>query len=94
MIDEMRTWGIVAPPILGDAAYGDVTGLRTGLEERGLEYVLHVRGATSAVSTDSVAVTAEHCGRGRYGGLASSANVQSGERATTTRAGSPRRRRR
>ena len=65
MIDELRGWGIVAPPVLGDAAYGDVTGLRTGLEERGLAYVLDVKGATSAVSADTIAVAAEYCGRGR-----------------------------
>ena len=65
MIDELRAWGIVPPPVLGDGAYGDVTGLRTGLEERGLEYVLDVKGATSAVSADTVAVKAEYGGRGR-----------------------------
>jgi len=65
MIDELATWGIVAPPVLGDAAYGDVTGLRTGLQERGLQYVLDVKGATSAVSAETVASKAEYSGRGR-----------------------------
>jgi len=65
MIDELQAWGIVAPPVLGDAAYGDVTGLRTGLEERGLEYVLDVKGATSAVGQDAVLVRAAYSGQGR-----------------------------
>lgn len=65
MIDELRGWGIVAPPVLGDAAYGDVTGLRTELQERGLAYVLDVKGSTSAVSADTVTVAAEYGGRGR-----------------------------
>jgi len=65
MIDELRAWGIVAPPVLGDAAYGDVTGLRTGLEERGLQYVLDVKGATSAVGQDAVLVRAAYSGKGR-----------------------------
>ena len=48
MIDELISWGIKPPPILGDGAYGDTTELRTGLEERELEYVLDVKGTTSA----------------------------------------------
>lgn len=39
MIDELIEWGITPPPVLGDGAYGDVTGLRSGLEQRGIEYV-------------------------------------------------------
>jgi len=50
MIDELAGWGITAPPVLGDGAYGDVTGLRSGLEQRGIEYVLDVKGATSALA--------------------------------------------
>jgi SRSO17 transposase len=52
MIDELIKWGLKPPPILGDGAYGDTTGLRTGLEERGLEYVLDVKGTTSAYRED------------------------------------------
>jgi SRSO17 transposase len=50
MIDELISWGIKPPPILGDGAYGDITELRTGLEQRELEYVLDVKGGTSAYS--------------------------------------------
>jgi SRSO17 transposase len=52
MIDELRGWGIEPPIVLGDGAYGDITELRTGLEERELEYVLDVTGATSAYRED------------------------------------------
>ena len=52
MIDELIAWGLKPPPILGDGAYGDTTELRTGLEERELEYVLDVKGTTSAYSED------------------------------------------
>jgi len=48
MIDELIAWGVKPPPILGDGAYGDTTELRSGLESRGLEYVLDVKGTTSA----------------------------------------------
>lgn len=37
MVDELTGRGITPPPALGDAASGDVTGLRCGLEEDGLE---------------------------------------------------------
>jgi len=52
MIDELIAWGLKPPPLLGDGAYGDVTELRTSLEERGLEYVLDVAGGISAYSED------------------------------------------
>jgi len=48
MIDELIGWGLTPPVVLGDGAYGDNTELRTGLEEREIEYVLDVKGATSA----------------------------------------------
>ena len=52
MIDELTSWGIKPPPILGDGAYGDTTELRSSLEERELDYVLDVKGGTSAYSED------------------------------------------
>jgi SRSO17 transposase len=48
MIDELIGWGIVPPVILADGAYGDNTEFRSGLEDRGLSYVLDVKGTTSA----------------------------------------------
>ena len=48
MIDELGSWGLDPPVILGDGAYGDPAELRSGLEERELSYVLDVKGTTSA----------------------------------------------
>jgi SRSO17 transposase len=48
MIDELIGWGITPPVIIGDGAYGDTTEFRTGLEQRGLDYLLDVKSATSA----------------------------------------------
>jgi SRSO17 transposase len=52
MIDELMAWGIKPPAILGDGAYGDTTELRSELEQRELEYVLDVKGTTSAYRQD------------------------------------------
>jgi SRSO17 transposase len=52
MIDELIGWGIKPPVVLGDGAYGDITELRTGLEDREIEYVLDLKGVTSAYSED------------------------------------------
>lgn len=52
MIDELRGWAIKPPVVLGDGAYGDNTELRCGLEQREIEYVLDVKGVTSAYSED------------------------------------------
>lgn len=65
MLDELVGWGIEPAPVLGDAAYGDITGLRLGLEERGLAYVLDVKGATSALSESATPQQAAWSGRGR-----------------------------
>ena len=54
MIDELRSWGLDPPVILGDGAYGDTTELRSGLEERELSYVLDVKGTTSAYREEVV----------------------------------------
>jgi SRSO17 transposase len=52
MIDELIGWGIKPPVVLGDGAYGDITELRCGLEDREIEYVLDLKGVTSAYSED------------------------------------------
>ncbi len=65
MIDELRGWGLEAPAILGDAAYGDVTELRTGLEERGLSYVLDVKANTSAYAEAVSPERPDYAGTGR-----------------------------
>ena len=52
MIDELIGWGITPPVVLGDGAYGDITEFRSGLEQRELQYVLDVKGGTSAYGED------------------------------------------
>ena len=66
MIDELTAWGLTAPVVLGDGAYGDVTELRSGLGERGIAYVLDVKAVTSAYPESVVPETpARKPGRGR-----------------------------
>jgi SRSO17 transposase len=45
--EEAAGWEIPRAPVLGDAAYGDDAGFRSGLDEAGLEYVLSVRPETT-----------------------------------------------
>jgi SRSO17 transposase len=65
MIDELRSWGLDPPVLLGDSAYGDITELRTGLEEREIDYVLEVKGDISAYSEDVWPERPEYKGNGR-----------------------------
>ena len=65
MIDELRGWGLEPPVVLGDAAYGDVTELRAGLPERGIDYVLDVKGQTSALPESAERERPQGSGRGR-----------------------------
>jgi SRSO17 transposase len=65
MIDELIGWGIEAPVILGDGAYGDITEFRCGLEERELRYVLDVKSVTSAYSEEVQPERSEWKGTGR-----------------------------
>lgn len=65
MIDELRSWGLLPPVILGDGAYGDVTEFRLGLQERGLQYVLDVKGGISAYDEDVQPERPEWKGTGR-----------------------------
>ena len=51
--------------VQADGGYGDITAFRTGLEERELEYVVQVKGVTSAQPADAVPVAPEYQGRGR-----------------------------
>ena len=66
MIDELQGWGLAAPVVLGDGAYGDITELRSGLTERGISYVLDVKAVTSAYPESVTLETpARKPGRGR-----------------------------
>jgi len=65
MIDELADWGISPPVVLGDAAYGDITELRLGLEQRAIDYVLDVKGVTSALPADTPPERPSYKGKGR-----------------------------
>ena len=52
-------------PVVADAGYGDCTGFRRGLDERGLPYVVAVKGTTSAYPAQAGPVTPPYSGRGR-----------------------------
>jgi SRSO17 transposase len=71
MLDEVTGqragggWGLAARPVVADAGYGDTTGFRLGLHERGLTYVVAVKATTSAYSAETEPVVANYSGRGR-----------------------------
>jgi SRSO17 transposase len=65
MLDELRDWGLVAPPLVADAGYGEITAFRTALEERELAYVVEVKAATSAYAPDVRAEQPSWRGSGR-----------------------------
>ena len=49
MLDQMTgDWGLPRRPVIADSGYGDTTGFREGLQERGYHYVVAVKEATSA----------------------------------------------
>lgn len=47
MIDELRTWRLAPPVMVGDAGYGEIGHFRTGLTERAIPYVVQVKSSTS-----------------------------------------------
>jgi len=65
LLDELLGWGLKRRVVQADGGYGDITALRVGLEERGLHYVVQVKGATSAHPGDAVALLPPYRGRGR-----------------------------
>ncbi len=65
MLDELIDWGVTIPRVAADAGYGDATGFRQGLAERGLSYVVAVKATTSAYSAGAEPVTPHYAGRGR-----------------------------
>lgn len=52
LLDELRAWGLAAPPVVADAGYGEVSAFRAALQERELAYVVEVKAATSAYGKD------------------------------------------
>jgi SRSO17 transposase len=65
LLDELAAWDLAAPVILADAAYGEVTEFRLGLEQRQLAYVVQVPGTISAYPQDVAPQTVPYTGRGR-----------------------------
>jgi hypothetical protein len=50
---EVGGWGLPRLPVVADAGYGDATGFRLGLAERGLSYVVAVKPTTSAYPAEA-----------------------------------------
>ena len=65
IVDELIAWGLDRRVVQADGGYGDITAFRVGLEERDLEYVVQVKGTTSAQPSDAVPVVAAYKGMGR-----------------------------
>ena len=69
LLDELSGWGLEAAPIVADSGYGEITAFRSGLEERGLSYVVEVKGETSAYAEDVRPEQPRYRGQGRPPGL-------------------------
>jgi SRSO17 transposase len=65
VLDELLDWGLPRRVVQADGGYGDITAFRVALEQRELEYVVQVKGATSAHPQDAAPVTPAYQGRGR-----------------------------
>jgi SRSO17 transposase len=65
MIDELRSWGLEPRPVAADGGFGDITEFRSGLEQRGLSYVVQVKGKTSAYAEAVRPERPDYRGRGR-----------------------------
>ncbi|MEO8968376.1 MAG: IS701 family transposase, partial [Solirubrobacteraceae bacterium] len=65
VIDELIGWGIDAPVVLGDGAYGENTQFRQGLDDRGISWVLDVKHTTSAYPEHVKPEKPEYQGRGQ-----------------------------
>jgi SRSO17 transposase len=65
ILDELLAWGLERRVVQADGGYGDITAFRVGLEQRELEYVVQVKGTTSAQPASAVPVAPTYRGRGR-----------------------------
>jgi SRSO17 transposase len=65
ILDDLIGWGLERRVVQADGGYGDITAFRVGLEDRELEYVVQVKGVTSAHPADAVPVAPAYQGRGR-----------------------------
>ena len=65
MLDGLREGGLEPPVIVGDGGYGEISEFRLQLEARELDYVLQVKGATSAYPQDAAREAPAYRGSGR-----------------------------
>jgi SRSO17 transposase len=65
ILDELLGWGLERQVVQADGGYGDITAFRLGLEQRELDYVVQIKGLTSAQRGDAVPVAPPYSGRGR-----------------------------
>jgi SRSO17 transposase len=71
MLDQVRgEWELPDLPVVADAGYGDATGFREGLTERGLVYAVAVKGSTTCHPGDAVPERPAYSGQGRPPGPA------------------------
>ena len=69
LLDELSGWGLEAAPIVADSGYGEITAFRSGLDERGLSYVVEVKQETSAYAEEVRPERPRYQGQGRPPGL-------------------------
>jgi SRSO17 transposase len=65
MLDELATWGLAPPVLVGDCGYGEVGEFRSGLDDRQIPYVVQVKADTSAYPQQVRPTVAAYAGRGR-----------------------------
>jgi SRSO17 transposase len=71
MLDEITGapdaggWGLPRRVAVADTGYGDITEFRLGLADRGLPYVVGVKGTTSAYPSEARPTAPPYAGRGR-----------------------------
>ncbi|WP_280703119.1 transposase [Kitasatospora sp. GP82] len=66
MLYEVRGgWELPGLPVVADAGYGDATGFREGLTERGLAYAVAVKATTTAHPGDATPERPPYSGQGR-----------------------------
>nr|WP_246349236.1 IS701 family transposase [Nesterenkonia xinjiangensis] len=54
MLDEMSVWGHVPAVVVTDVGYGESGPFRTGLTDRGIDYVVQVKSSTSIHHADAL----------------------------------------
>ncbi|MEV3986716.1 transposase [Nonomuraea sp. NPDC049758] len=65
MLDALIEQGLRPPLVVADAGYGDSSQFRGALDERGIGYIVQVKGDALAHAPDVVAVPRVWSGRGR-----------------------------